>query len=643
MFAAGLARAAGQDVTVIGSVRAVGPGRAGTSGLSTSRPTSRLALVAFGMSFGVMTVALSFAASRTGSGLAGPAYWVGQAVVYGVPSLLLLQRQRVTRREAVGVAWLVPLASYAITEAYSPLQFRFLDEFLTVRTAEAILSTHHLFHVNPALVVSPQYPGIEIVTAALASLSHLSIEVSGAIVAGVAHEFLGVAVYFLMLQVTRRPRIAALTVLLYATGPHFQFFDSYFIYETLALPLMVACLLATSRMMARPDSAVGLGWGAVAIAFAAATVVTHHVTSYALVGFLTALEVAQLLWYRGARREWRLPCLVAITVGLITFWDLHIATATVAYFAPFVQPLLESPLHFIARGTAAGTVTLPGGPRFDLALEYASILMLCLLVMMGFRRLGRARRGPTPPLLLGFTLASGGLFIALAVRVVGPDAGQLWGRASTYFMLPASLSIAVVIITLSEARRRQTPRMRRWGVPWLGAGVVVLLGVGGIAGGWPAYYARLPGAFRVEASERSIDQHNLDLASWAAKMLPPNYGVASDFETASLMAALGHEAAPSGVSALFFSKRFLPSARKLVRDKQIDFIVVDRRMAQQTPADGAYFADEPATDRHPYPIPAADLRKFDNIAGLSRIFDDGTMTVYALAGSVYRGTAPSGK
>jgi len=42
------------------------------------------------------------------------------------------------------------------------------------------------------------------------------------------------------------------------------------------------------------------------------------------------------------------------------------------------------------------------------------------------------------------------------------------------------------------------------------------------------------------------------------------------------------------------------------------------------------------------PIPAKNLDKFNGVAGVSRILEDGTMTVYALVGSLYT-TRESGK
>jgi hypothetical protein len=593
-----------------------------------------------------MIVALAFAASRANNLWAGPAFWVGQGVLYSVPATLLMLRRPITRGEALGIACLIPMATYSITEAYSPIQFRFLDEFLTVRTAQSIMATHHLFHSNPALVVGPQYPGIEIVTTAVAWLSHLSIDASGTIVVGLAHLLLGLGIYFLMLEITRRPRVAALVVLVYSAGPHFQFFDSYFIYQALALPLMVASLLAVVKMTKEPDWNTGLRWGLVALLFAAATIVTHHVTSYALLGLLVALELAQVIRGKKARYDWRIPILICLTTELLVLWDLDVATSTIAYFTPTMGSILDSIRSLASHHGAVAPVALPTGPQFDLTLEYLSILLLCVLALIGVWRIWRVRRQSQWPFPFAFALASSGLVVALVVRIVVPGGSQLWGRASTFFMIPVGLSVAFAVrswrLPYFLRRRLRAPQIFRAPWSWTGVAAIVLLGIGGVAGGWPPYYARLPGAFRVEAYERSIDQHNLDLAAWAANELPPEYGVASDFETANLLASLGHEAAPSGVADLFLSAKFSPSARKIVRDKRIDFIVVDKRLSQQLPADGSYFADDPRAGRYRAPIPTRDLDKFNDITGVSRVFEDGTMTVYALAGSLYTASGSGG-
>jgi hypothetical protein len=50
---------------------------------------------------------------------------------------------------------------------------------------------------------------------------------------------------------------------------------------------------------------------------------------------------------------------------------------------------------------------------------------------------------------------------------------------------------------------------------------------------------------------------------------------------------------------------------------------------------GYYFTDDPRTGRYTSPISSQDLAKFNDIRGVSRVFEDGEITVYALTGSLY--------
>jgi len=86
--------------------------------------------------------------------------------------------------------------------------------------------------------------------------------------------------YFLVLELFGRPRIAALSAVIYATGPHYQFFDSYFIYQT------IASLSSSSRSSPsqelKSEGRVANGWGVVAVACGAvsAGVTTSRVTRW---------------------------------------------------------------------------------------------------------------------------------------------------------------------------------------------------------------------------------------------------------------------------------------------------------------------------------------------------------------------------
>jgi hypothetical protein len=151
---------------------------------SPQRGMGRIPEIAFGMAVATIIVAVAFAGARSNKSWATDLFWVGQVALYAIPAAFLLFRRSLLRAEAFGIALLMPVATFLILAYYSPDQFRFIDEFQHVQTAQTILATHHLFHVNTSLPVSPQYPGLEIITSAVVAITHLSITTSGMIVTG---------------------------------------------------------------------------------------------------------------------------------------------------------------------------------------------------------------------------------------------------------------------------------------------------------------------------------------------------------------------------------------------------------------------------------------------------------------------------
>src|SRR5664280_1020096 len=220
--------------------------------------------IALGMTVGSLIVAIGFAGSRSSQHWASYLFWLGQVIIYAVPAGFLLLRKSILRVEATAIAFLMPLTTYLVLLYYSPTRFLFVDEFSHVQTAQTILATHHLFHDNTVLAPSPQFPGLEIVTTAIVNVTHLSIIASGLIVAGTAHVLIGLAVFFLMAHLTGNHKVAAVATVVYATSPHFQFFDSYFIYEAIALPFFILLLLAVARMLDERGSVANV-WAVVAV------------------------------------------------------------------------------------------------------------------------------------------------------------------------------------------------------------------------------------------------------------------------------------------------------------------------------------------------------------------------------------------
>jgi hypothetical protein len=190
---------------------------------------------------------------------------------------------------------------------------------------------------------------------------------------------------------------------------------------------------------------------------------------------------------------------------------------------------------------------------------------------------------------------------------------------------------------LTGRMRKESHYGRGWkrALPFGGLTTLIVLALGGIAGGSPSYYARLPGPFKVSAYERSVDAHNLDASAWAAQTLSPNNGVASDIFTESMFSSLGHQAYVLGVANLFLTPTYGNADQRLVKEKRITLVVTDERTTEQLPAAGNYFSPDPRQGRYKKPLSRTDVNKFNDVPGISRIFDDGTIVVYDLRGAVH--------
>ena len=374
-------------------------------------------------------------------------------------------------------------------------------------------------------------------------------------------------------------------------------------------------------------------WGVVAVASGAVTAVSHHITSYALVAGLLVFVVAQLFLPRSAR-TWRVPLVFAVIAAMVAGWDLGVATATLKYIKPIIDSLLDQ--HGVLPNSTRKGVS-GNLPFVDSLWEYASTLLLVVLTPFGAWQLWKARRGGENAVSLGLGLGALSIFIVLVVRVASGDGGELAGRAMTFALIPVSFVVAAVVVGRVRGRsdrpKHGSRRFGSRGLALLGTIALVVLAVGGIAGGLPSYYARLPGPYRVSAYERSVDEHNLDAATWAAGKLPHGSGLASDDFTAALFSSLGYQAYLRNVAGLFLSLRYTAADRTLVADDRIMYVVTDARVTQQLPAAGFYFSPDPHQGNYKKPLSSATIGKFNEIPGVSRVFDDGTIVIYDLAGA----------
>jgi hypothetical protein len=609
-----------------------------------------LAASALIMAAGVLVISLADAAGRAGSASAWweAAYWLGEAVVFAPAVWRVLSGSGPGESEAAGLVIGLAIVTYILKYLYSPSSFGFPDELEHWRTVSDLLSSHHLFGANRLLPISPAYPGLEEAAGAVAAVTGLSVFAAGLAVAGLSHLLLTVALYVVFRQVSGSARIAAAACTIYAMNPHYQVFDAIFGYQTLALAFFGLTLVATLRLAGHSDRPGRAGWWAVAVAFVAATVVTHHVTSYMLAATLTLLAATgaarQLLRHRSGAAvcypgTTTTAVLAAICVALIGAWIGWVAPITTTYLAPTAGAFLHG-LAGVLTAHAASRGATPAGPLLDQLGNYAAAALIMLAVPVGWRHIWRARRHTW-----AYALGAGAAcyYLVALLRVTTPGGAELAGRSMTFLYIPVSYTLAMamamtMVMTMgglgglggATRRRRGTIAPARAPAALGAAGAVILL-FGGLASGWPPYWERLPGRYVVDGFESGITGEGLAAASWARTTLGPGHRIAADFTNYVLLGSYGQQDVVKDVDQLYCGPGWTASDAALARQHAVRYLLVDLRTSRYTPATEGYFPDQSATC--PAPIPAGDLAKFDSVPGFDRIYDSGNIIVYALPGA----------
>jgi hypothetical protein len=322
---------------------------------------------------GMLSIAYAFIDSRAGgTGLRAFVY-PGLFLIFAPTGLRLLSPSA-SRTERIGLLCVAGCCCYFIKVMGSPLYFSFYDEFLHWRTADDIVKSGHLFTENALLPVSPYYPGLEIVTNALGTISGLDTFNSGLIVVGIARLLMMLTLFALNEQVLRSARMASIATLLYMTNPHFLLFDSQFAYESLALPLATFIMFAmaphqwVSARLARLGpmtpfvkfakvSHEGLRSDLRWITFSAwlvliAVVLTHHVTDFILDALLVLWAIIYALLRLTPIHQSKLARTALLGVLMSIVWIGLKGNPVVGYISLFLGNVFNELGHVLA-GTSS--------------------------------------------------------------------------------------------------------------------------------------------------------------------------------------------------------------------------------------------------------------------------------------------------
>jgi glycogen synthase len=603
--------------------------------------------------FGLACVAGADAMARQGVGGAVPLWWVGMLSIFA-PAAATLLFTKVSRTEAVVLLLYVGFVFYIVKLVYAPGMLWGFDELLHYRTADNLLQTGHLFTRNSLLEVSPYYPGLETVTGTLVQITGLDITRAGMVLVGMARLLMVASVFLLFERVAMPSRFAALATLLYMACPTFLYFDSMYAYESLALALAMVCVF-TLRAAQLEDAPRRHPLNVVAAILLLAVVVTHHVTSFILAATLalwTIVEFVTTIRARGRSREpaaadWRasrrqvylsdLPgsgWVPAMGVIAVAVWLLNVAEVTISYLTPQLMSGLTEMLQMI-RFQGAGRKLFEStaghsSPLLERAVGIGSVLIILALIPLAMKYLWEKRHSNA----LSHSFAIGALaypaILALRFTRSGWDAGA---RAAAFVYVPLAFAMAAGFEFLIARKLRDSRLNRLGGIALLAAASIVFAG-GIVAGTSPV--TRLPSPYDPGVSEVPCDPESRAAASWAATTLGPGHRFAADSAGGTLLGSVGRQEIVTSldgvsISQLFLSPGFDAAERSVVKNGHIDYVMVDRRIANTEPFKGFIYEKwEREVLDYGSTVSSATVNKFDVIRDASKEFDSGNIQFFGL-------------
>ncbi len=590
------------------------------------------------MAVGLLMVGVADAGAWRQEAWAVPVFYPGLAIIYAAPAFRMLSAGA-HRRERLALVLMLGMALYTVKVMHEPTMFTFHDELGHLRTTSDILGSHHLFAANPIVQAYPYYPGLEVVTAMLVKLTGLSIFQSAVLVVGAARLVFAGSLFWLFEEVLGSTWLAGIAALIYMANPSFLFFDAQFAYESLALPLATTAIWLIARWTrARGRSAwVPAALGALVLA---AVVPTHHVTSYAVAGMLAALLLASLTLRRQvtAMSTRRLATAAVFCVVLVVNWNRGVAgAATQAELGAIPHQVLAG-LHDLLLGSTGGKALFQASagqgaePLWGQIFGFASVVLVLLALPVGLWAMRRAAK--RSPLLLVFLLSAVLYPVSLIPRLT-QGGTETSNRAAefVFFGVAAAVAGCLWLICRSSAERSRKGRsLQPLARSFAMTGMTVVF-IGGFIVNW-APWSRLPGPFLPAAGDRSFAQEGVAAAMWARDHLVSGSRIATDESDAVLMGSYGDLDPERGVidglpvPSLFLSRTFGKKSRRIIVADDLQYIIVDKRLAGVLPLRGFYFeADEPNAFAHFKPLPRAALEKFDH-STLTRIYDSGNIVIY---------------
>lgn len=586
----------------------------------------------------------SFAAnaSRLGEAWAVDGFYVGIALVFVPPALAILG-MRTTRLERIEAVALLTVGLYLVRLLREPVAFIDHDEFLHWTSANHILDTGKLFTPNALLPISPRYPGLEIVTTALVWLTGLPVFSAAQAVLFTGRAIFIAALFFTYERFSGSSRVAATGCLVYAGCSTFLVFDTQFSYESMAVSFVAAGMLADarSRVLHR-----GRTVAFVVVPIVAALAITHHMTAYFAAAYFAGIAALALVEAPGRRYLVSSLAVAAWAVLAPLAWSHAMGNPGAGYLGPVLASGVNEATNLLAGASGRKLFAASDGyvaPLWQRVVALGSVGLVCLGLAFGFFRslalggldvgagLKRAIRwsgGRVTGGAILLVLLTLGFPLSMAFRLT-KSGWEIGNRIGPFSFIGVAFVVAVAALACLRPGR------------WLAArrGAIATAGLAILVGGIiSAQGPRLlvPARFKVSADSSSVGAMAIDAAAWTRTWLGERNLFSADRIKRLLLSTYGRQDVATTLqdgydtSDAVLAERFGPREKALLRRAAVDFLAVDLRITTDLPGVGVYFDGGAKDQNHVRPPEAEALLKFGREPNISRLFDDGAISIYDL-------------
>jgi hypothetical protein len=513
----------------------------------------------------------------------------------------------------------------------------FHDEIGHWAQAEAVFRAGHPFVPNTLIPIIQWYPGLEELTASIQNLTGMSTFQVAEALLWLLHAVALIGIFILAERLAGSSRAAGIASLLYAVNPAFTFFNSQFAYESLAIVFFIWVLVCvTCLQVARPRDGHRLPWFLVGLVLAAACIVTHHLSTYALIlALLIICTIAVVRFRRTAdsrRRVWLTIGFTALVVAGAGAWLAFVAPETIGYLLPYPSAGVAALAQLLGHHSAARQLFKGSSvPAYEQLAAFATPIILFGLLAGSVLQLWRRRRLP-PPGLLGLAVF-GLLYFASLPFILTPDSS---GASRSWAYSYVGLAVLLSPFLVSLLRRGDLSYAGR---PASRAALVIIvmtLLIGNVSLDVNVEY-RFPGPYVYDSDSRDLTPELLASASWFRESMGANNDIVTDKDTGLAFGPFGRQKLAVAWKGFpdweLYFRTGLPSAA-LIHDlskSSYHYLIVDTEMYHNLPEVGIYFEfGEPGAYDHPNPPPVTALAKFASLPWLTEIYSTQHIRIYRI-------------